>query len=148
MARRPSQLQHGAASISEKEVSQDGWVRCPNAATTPLELLKPFDYSLPEPNDKIPDGNASCVAFMNDLVRALQMMICEWNVFKRQLMCVPGSVLGVWCLLSYQPLGQHLQHSSMLHGSRTRMEAAHHEHSKVAGLVQGSPYAQTFTGRT
>ena len=55
---------------------------------------------------------------------------------------MPRLTHGVWCLLSYQPLGQHFQHSLLLHGPRTRTGSAHHERSKVAGLVQGSPYAQ------
>ena len=36
----PAQLQHGNASISDKEVNQDGWARCVDAATMPPELLK------------------------------------------------------------------------------------------------------------
>ena len=61
----PPQLQHGLESISKEEISQDGWVRCADASTTPLELLKPFEYSLLELTDKTPDGHASCVAFVN-----------------------------------------------------------------------------------
>ena len=84
----PSQLQHGhgLASVSEKEASHDGWVRCTDASAMSPEFLKPFGMSLLEPVDKIPDGNASCVAFMNYAVRALQMMICEPNMFNHQLM--------------------------------------------------------------
>ena len=90
----PSQLQHGLASISEKEISQDGWARCVDASTMPPELVKPFDYALLEPVDKIPDENAFCVAFTNYAVRALQIVICEPNMFKHQLMWDGNSAVG------------------------------------------------------
>ena len=82
----PSQLQHGLASISDKEISADGWSRCQANVTMPPDLLKPFDHCLLELQEKIPDGNASCAAFMNYAVRALQIMVCESDVFKHQLM--------------------------------------------------------------
>ena len=50
------------------------------------ELLKPFDMTLLEPTEKIPDGNASSVAVMNYAVRSLQIMICESSMFRHQLM--------------------------------------------------------------
>ena len=49
------------------------------------DLLK----SLLEPQEKIPHGNASCVAFVNYVYRALQIMICESGLCKHQLMWDP-----------------------------------------------------------
>ena len=59
----PVQFQHGLASVSGKEVSADGWSK--DNVSKPPELLKPFDASVREPQDKIPDRNASCAAFMH-----------------------------------------------------------------------------------
>ena len=61
----PVQFQHCLASVSDKDISADGWSRCTDTVSIPPDLLKPSDYSLLEPQDKIPDGNASTVAFMN-----------------------------------------------------------------------------------
>ena len=58
----PAQFHHGLTSVSDKEVSQDGRSCCTHM---PPDLLKPFDFSLLKPQDKIPDGNASWVAFMH-----------------------------------------------------------------------------------
>ena len=69
-----SQLQHGLASVSDKEISQDGWAHYVDNVTMPQEILETFDVSLLEPQDKIPDGHVSCNAFMNYAVRTLQMM--------------------------------------------------------------------------
>ena len=52
----------------------------------PPELLQPFDMSLLEPTEKIPDGNASSMAVLNYVTRVLQTMIGESNLFKHQLM--------------------------------------------------------------
>ena len=84
----PAQVQHGLASVSENELSQDAWVRVQDPNHIPPELLKDFDHSLLEPADLIPDGSASCVAFMNYTLRTLQIVLCESksNVFKHQLM--------------------------------------------------------------
>ena len=85
------QIQYLRAHLAHRDAQlEPGWLgslcRCfYNASLTP-ELLKPFDYSLLEPTDKIPDGSASCIAFMNYAARTLQMMICESNMFKHQLM--------------------------------------------------------------
>ena len=85
----PVQFHHGLVSVSDKEVSADGWSRCVDNVSMPPDLLKPFDVSLFEPQEKIPHGNASCVAFVNYVYRTLQMMICESDVFKHQLMWDP-----------------------------------------------------------
>ena len=81
-----SQLQHGLASVSKKELTQDAWVRVEDLNHIPPELLKDFDRSQLEPSDKIPEGNASAVALMNYTLRTLQMLLCESNMFKHQLM--------------------------------------------------------------
>ena len=41
---------------------KDGWAKCLDPAVTRPELLKPFDYSLLEPTEKIPDGLTSKLA--------------------------------------------------------------------------------------
>ena len=38
----PAQFHHGLTSVSDKEVSQDGWARCTDV---PPDLHKPFDFS-------------------------------------------------------------------------------------------------------
>ena len=85
----PVQFQHGLASVRDKEVSADGWSRCASLVSMPPDLLKPFDHSLFEPQEKIPDGNAACVAFVSYVARTLHMMICESDVFKHQFMWNP-----------------------------------------------------------
>ena len=56
----PAEFHHGLTSVSDKEASADGWSRCTDGTTMPPDLLKPFDVTLLEPQDKILDGNASC----------------------------------------------------------------------------------------
>ena len=85
-ASEPTQFQHGLASVSEKELTQDAWVRVQDPNHFPPELLKDFDHSLLEPSDKISEGNASCVVFMSYTLCTLQMMLCESNVCKHQLL--------------------------------------------------------------
>ena len=71
------QFHHGLLSVSDKEVLADGWSHCQNNVSLPPDLLKRFDMSLLEPQEKIPHGNASCVAFVIYVYRTLQMMICK-----------------------------------------------------------------------
>ena len=134
---KPAQFQHCLASISDKEISADGWSRCVDNVSMPPELLKSFDYSLLEPQDKIPDGNASRVACVNYVVRTLQMMIGESDVFKHQLMW--DSKYNSWRLVF-----AFLSGASFSHILKCDVEAesagcvATDEQSKVARLVQGS----------
>ena len=86
------QLQHGLASVSEKELTQDAWPRVQHPNHIPPELLKDFDHSLLIPDGKhlvLPSRITHCVS-------------CRW-CFAR-LTCsstrscaMPGSVHGVWC---------------------------------------------------
>ena len=57
-------------------------VRVQDPNHIPPDLLKDFDHSLLEPSNKIPEGNVSCIAFVNYTLRTLQMTLCESNVFK------------------------------------------------------------------
>ena len=51
-----AQLQHGLASVSDKELTQNALVRVQSPNHIPPELLlKDFDDSLLEPSDKIPE---------------------------------------------------------------------------------------------
>ena len=50
----PVQFHHGHASVSDKKVSLDGWNR---SANLPPEMTKPFDHSLLDVQDQIPDQN-------------------------------------------------------------------------------------------
>ena len=52
----------------------------------PSELNQTFDSSMLSPTEGIPDGNASAVAVVNYVVRALQVMIFEPSMFKNNLM--------------------------------------------------------------
>ena len=52
----PAFWSNGLTSVSHKEVSQNGWARCTGM---PPDLLNHFDFSLLEPQEKIPDGNGS-----------------------------------------------------------------------------------------
>ena len=79
------QLQHALAGISEKTLSKDGWTDM-DPREFPPELNQDFDTSLLYPPEKIPMGNASSIAVINYVVRVLQIMICESNMFKKQLM--------------------------------------------------------------
>ena len=123
MARNPL-YKHGLASSNKKGLTKDAWVRVQNPNHIPPELLKEFDRSLLEPSGRIPEGNASYIAFVNYTLRTLQM-ICFANLTcSSTSSCgMPGSVRGVWCLLSCQPLGPHPRLSSTSHGSRCRMES-------------------------
>ena len=106
-------------SVSDKEVSADGWSRCMDGYSMPPELLKTFDHSLLEPQDKIPEGNDSCVAFMNYVYRTLQMMICEFDMFLARISNKPSYFLQ--CDVEEKPAGC----------------VANDEYSKPARLVQG-----------
>ena len=59
----PVQFHYALASVSDKDISADGWSHCVDNVSMPPNLLKPFDMSLLEPQDRIPHGN--CVAFVN-----------------------------------------------------------------------------------
>ena len=80
---QPGQFHHGLGSVSK--VSAHGWSRCQDNVSMPPDLLKSFDFSLPEPQEKILQGNASRVAFMSYVHHTLQIMICESDLFKHQL---------------------------------------------------------------
>ena len=53
------------------------------------ELIQPFDTSLLNPPERIPDGAASAIAVISYVIRLLQIMICESSMFKDNLMWDP-----------------------------------------------------------
>ena len=79
------QLQHALASVSDKVLSQDGRTDM-DLRGFPPELNQPFDMSLLETNENIPDGNASSVAVTSYVIRVLQIVICESSMYNHQLM--------------------------------------------------------------
>ena len=97
-----------------------------DGSNMPPELLRPFDHSLVELQDKILDGDASCVAFMNYVYRTLQMMVCESDMFK------PCSSIN-WCGIPNIKVGlaQAFLPSSIWHGRRTSRMCS------VAWMLQG-----------
>ena len=52
----------------------------------PPELNQKFDTSLLSPPELIPDGSASAIAVISYVTRVLQLMICESDMFKDNLM--------------------------------------------------------------
>ena len=100
----------------------------------PPELLKTFDMTLLEPQEKIPHGNASCVAFMNYVYRTLQMMICESDMLKHQLMWDPMETrLFFLARISHKP--SYFLQCDMEDECTGCM--VNDEYSKVARFVQG-----------
>ena len=83
----PNQLQHALASVSEKWVNRN-WSGS-YFRDFPSELNQPFDTSLLSPREPIPQGAASAIAVISYVTRVLQIMICEYSMFKDNLMWDP-----------------------------------------------------------
>ena len=121
----PSQLRHGLASISDKEISADGWPRWLDTVSMPPELLKTFSSLMARASRQDSRWNASCVAFMKFAVRALQ--IRESDVFEHQLMW--DSKYHSWRLaFAFLPASRS---TPPIVFNEPGWKAARHEYSKV-----------------
>ena len=80
----PYQLQHALASVSERWVNKN-WSSA-DARDFPPEPNQTFDTALLNPPELIPEGSGSAIAVMSYVTRVLQLMICESDMFKDNLM--------------------------------------------------------------
>ena len=83
----PFQLQHALASVSEKWVNRN-WSRAEDKHFPP-ELNQKFDTTLLSPPELIPEGSGSAIAVVSYVTRVLQLMICESDMFKENMMWDP-----------------------------------------------------------
>ena len=81
------QLQHALASVSERWVNRN-WSSS-DARDFPPELNQKFGTALLSPPELIQDGSGSAFAVISYVTRVLQLMICESDMFKDNLMWDP-----------------------------------------------------------
>ena len=91
----PYQLQHALAGATEKWVNRV-WSRS-EEHNFPPELNQKFDTSLLTPPELIPDGSGSAIAVISYVTRILQLMICESDMFKDNLMLRPTQLSSEIC---------------------------------------------------